>query len=280
MRLIRVGPPGSERPAVLTGDHTAVDVSGHVSDFDPGFFERDGLAELSDILEDDALPHFDPEEVRLGPPVARPFKIIGIGLNYEDHARESGMEIPTEPVLFMKASNSLSGPYDDILLPPGAAKVDWEVELGVVMGATARYLGDESEAEETIAGFCVANDVSERSWQLERGGQWVKGKSAETFCPLGPWLVTPDGIPDLTDLELTLSVNGQIRQSGNTSKLIFTPWYIVWYLSQVMVLAPGDLILTGTPSGVGLASGTFLEEGDVVELSITGLGSQRAVCRR
>lgn len=280
MRLVRVGPRGKERPAVLTSDHTAVDVSGHVPEFDGGFFARGGLSAMAGLLEDDDLPFFDLEGLRLGSPVARPFKIVGIGLNYEDHARESGMDIPAEPVVFMKATNSLSGPYDDILLPPGSDKVDWEVELGVVIGAEARHLADEFEAAEAIAGFCIAHDVSERSWQLERGGQWVKGKSAETFCPLGPWLVTPDEIPDLMNLDLTLSVNGRVRQSGNTSKLIFTPRHIVWYLSQMMALEPGDVILTGTPPGVGLATGSFLEPGDVVELVIEGLGSQRAVCRR
>lgn len=280
MRLARVGPRGEERPAVLTSDHTAVDVSRHVPEFDGGFFASGGLSALADLLEDDDLPLIDLDGLRLGSPVARPFKIVGIGLNYEDHARESGMEIPTEPVVFMKAPNSLSGPYDDILLPPDAGKVDWEVELGVVVGTEARYLADEARAGEAIAGYCVAHDVSERSWQLERGGQWVKGKSAETFCPLGPWLVTPDEIPDVMDLDLTLSVNGRLRQSGNTSKLIFTPEHIVWYLSQMMVLEPGDLVLTGTPPGVGLASGTFLGEGDVVELAIESLGTQRAVCRR
>jgi 2-keto-4-pentenoate hydratase/2-oxohepta-3-ene-1,7-dioic acid hydratase in catechol pathway len=273
-----VGPRGEERPAVLTSDDAALDVSRHVADFDSDFFAAGGLVLLSEVLEED-LPLLDLGGLRLGSPIARPHKIIGIGLNYEDHAREAGMEIPAEPVLFMKATNSLSGPYDDILLPPGSAKVDWEVELGVVMGQGARYLSDDAEAEKAIAGFCVAHDVSERSWQLERGGQWVKGKSAETFCPLGPWLVTPEEISDVMNLDLALSVNGSLRQSGNTSNLIFSPRHLVWYLSQMMVLEPGDVIITGTPPGVGLASGTFLGEGDVVELSITGLGAQRAVCR-
>jgi 2,4-diketo-3-deoxy-L-fuconate hydrolase len=280
MRLARVGPKGEERPIVVTDDGTAVDVSSHVSDFDAHFLERGGLRELAGILGRDDLPRLDLAGLRVGAPIARPFKIVGIGLNYEDHARESGMEIPTEPVVFMKAPNSLSGPYDDILLPPDAGKVDWEVELGVVVGTEARYLADEASAAAAIAGYCVAHDVSERSWQLERGGQWVKGKSAETFCPVGPWLVTPDEIPDIGDLELRLSVNGVVRQSGHTSKLIFSPQHIVWYLSQMMVLEPGDLVLTGTPPGVGLATGSFLETGDVVELAIEGLGSQRAMCRR
>lgn len=255
--MARVGPRGEERPAVVIDDGTAVDVSAQVSDFDAQFFARGGLGELAGILGRDDLPRLDLAGIRVGPPIARPFKIVGIGLNYEDHARESGKEIPTEPVVFMKASNSLSGPYDDILLPPNAGKVDWEVELGVVVCTEARYLADEASAGEAIAGYCVAHDVSERSWQLERGGQWVKGKSAETFCPVGPWLVTPDEIPDIGNLGLRLSVNGVVRQSGHTSKLIFSPQHIVWYLSQMMVLEPGDLILTGTPPVSVWPSGAF-----------------------
>jgi len=281
MKLIRVGERGKERPAVLLPDGRALDVSSRVRDFDGEFFENGGVDRLR-ALSDPGLPRVDLSATRLGPPIARPWKAIGIGLNYADHARESGSPIPREPVIFMKASNSVSGPDDDILLPRGGDKTDWEVELGVVLGRTARYLPDEAAAAACIAGYCVAGDISERGFQLERGGQWDKGKSCETFCPLGPWLVTPDEIADPQDLDLLLEVNGRRMQSGNTRTMIFSVRHLIWYLSQMMVLEPGDVLLTGTPPGVGLGMKPprYLREGDVVELEIRGLGRQRHLCRR
>ena len=279
MRLVRFGPPGEERPGVLGDDETIADITPLVDDLGPDTL--DGLDELAAAVGTaSGLRSVGLEGVRLGPPIARPHKILGIGLNYADHAEEAGMEVPAEPVVFSKASSSLSGPHDDILLPPGAEKVDWEVELGVVIGMLSRYLPDEAAAGEAIAGYTIANDVSERSYQLERGGQWIKGKSADSFSPIGPWLVTTEDVKDVSDLELICRVNGVARQSGSTATMIFSPRHIVWYLSQMMTLEPGDLILTGTPPGVGMGTGTYLAEGGVVELEITGLGSQRQVCRR
>lgn len=281
MKLIRVGEVGKERPAVIRPDGRAVDVSGRVRDFDGNFFENRGVERLRSLM-DAGLPEIDLSRTRLGPPIARPWKVIGIGLNYADHARESGSPIPSEPVVFLKASNSVSGPYDDLRIPRGSEKTDWEVELGVVLGRQARYLPDEAAAAACVAGYCIAGDISERSFQLERGGQWDKGKSCETFCPLGPWLVTADEIPDPQNLDLLLEVNGQRMQTGNTRTMIFSVRHLVWYLSQMMVLEPGDVILTGTPPGVGLGRKPprYLREGDVVEMEIRGLGKQRHVCRR
>ena len=282
MRLMRVGVPGEERPAVLY-DGVVRDVSEHVKEVDGAFLASGGPARLADALTGSAaeLPEV-PGDVRVGPPIARPHHLLCIGLNYADHARESGMELPEEPIVFTKAPNTLVGPNDDVLLPPGAEKVDWEIELGVVIGERARYLEDEDVAGAHIAGYVLCNDVSERHYQLERGGQWVKGKSAETFNPAGPWLVTPDELDDVGDLSLTLSVNGKVRQQGTTANLVFGVEYLVWYLSQFMVLEPGDLINTGTPAGVGLGLDppVYLTEGDGMELSATGLGTQRQVCRR
>lgn len=239
-----------------------------------------GLEELSKaVTEASDLPSLPLAEVRLGPPITRPGKILGIGLNYVDHAAESEMEIPKQPIVFLKAPSSFSGPFDDLLIPPGATKVDWEVELGVVIGSEARYLQNESEASAVIAGFLTAHDVSERAHQLEMSGQWTKGKSADSFAPTGPWLVTPDEVGDYSDLELRCWVNGELRQSGSTSDMIFGVDYIIYHLSQFMTLEPGDLIMTGTPPGVGLSTGTYLEPGDVVELEVSGLGRQRQVCR-
>lgn len=277
MRFVRFGPPGEERPGVLTDDDTICDISSLVPDLGPTTLDR-----LSDIeAAVDAAPGLDivdAADVRLGSPIARPYKILGIGLNYADHAAESGMEVPTEPVVFSKATSSLSGPYDDIVLPPGAFQVDWEVELGVVMGQTVRYLPDENAALAAVAGYTIVHDVSERHWQLHTGGQWMKGKSADTFTPTGPWLVTPDEVGDVAALDLICRVNGDTRQSGNTSTMVFSPGHIVWYLSQFLTLESGDLIATGTPPGVGLASGTYLQAGDTVELEISRLGSQRQLC--
>lgn len=279
MRFVRFGQPGAERPGVLVDEDEILDISPLVADLGPPTLDH--ISELAaTITTAPGLSSVSLDEVRLGSPIARPHKILGIGLNYADHATEAEMELPAEPVVFSKATSSLSGPFDDIRLLPGAEKVDWEVELGVVVGRLARQLPDESAAEGAIAGYTIAHDVSERSYQLERGGQWMKGKSADTFCPTGPWLVTADEIGDATNLALHCRVNAVPMQSGSTATMIFTPSHIVWYLSQFLTLEPGDLILTGTPPGVGMARGTYLEEGDVVELEVTGLGIQRQTCRR
>jgi 2-keto-4-pentenoate hydratase/2-oxohepta-3-ene-1,7-dioic acid hydratase in catechol pathway len=279
MHLARLGPPGAERPAVLVGDDSYLDVSEEVADFDEAFFGAGGLGRLGEVVgrgtaDDATLPLAGR---RIGAPIRRPQQIIGIGLNYRDHAIEAGMAVPEEPIVFSKAPNSLSGPNDDVHVPRGSTKTDWEVELGVVVGSRCRYLDDEQSANRAIAGYVVVNDVSERSFQLERGGQWGKGKSAETFTPCGPVLVTPDELPDLTSLAMWLDVNGERRQTGSTATMLFGPAFLVHYLSQFMVLEPGDLICTGTPPGVGMSYDppVFLRAGDVVELGIDGLGSQR-----
>jgi 2-keto-4-pentenoate hydratase/2-oxohepta-3-ene-1,7-dioic acid hydratase in catechol pathway len=279
MKLLRVGEFGKEKPAVLLGDGRVVDVSSQVRDFDGSFLESGGLDKLRGIVKGD-LPAIDLAGKRLGSPVARPHKVIGIGLNYADHAKESGMPIPPEPVMFMKASNTVVGPYDTVLIPRGSKKTDWEVELGVVIGKSVRYLADKESALSYVAGYCISNDVSEREFQLERGGQWDKGKSAETFNPLGPWMVTTDEIPDPQGLGMTLDVNGVRRQTGNTKTMIFNVKHLVWYLSQFLVLEAGDVITTGTPPGVGLGqkpTPIYLKENDVMELTIEGLGKQRQV---
>ncbi len=279
MQLLRLGPPGRERPAVKVGDDEYVDLVDDVGDFDEAFFGRGGVDLLHDAVAQrvhDGLT-FPLKGTRIGAPIGRPHQIVGIGLNYRDHAVEAGMPIPDEPIVFNKAPNSLGGPDDDVHLPPGSSKTDWEVELGIVIGARCRYLEDEQAASRAIAGYVVVNDVSERSFQLERGGQWVKGKSAETFTPCGPLLVTPDEIPDVADLSLWLDVNGVRRQTGSTATMLFGPTFLVHYLSRFMVLEPGDLISTGTPPGVGMGlhPPVFLRAGDLVELGIHGLGSQR-----
>ncbi len=279
MRLVRLGLRGEERPGLLIDGERVVDVSAELRDFGPSFFASGGLDGLPELIGAGQQVASAVGNRRWGAPIARPGKIIGIGMNYTDHAREAGASIPTEPVIFMKAANSVSGPFDPIRLPPGAEKVDWEVELGVVVGSEARYLEDEEAGAAAIAGYLVAHDVSERRYQLERGGQWVKGKSAESFCPIGPWLVTPDEV-DSGRLELVCRVNGETMQQGNTADMLFGPAHLVWYLSQFMVLEPGDLVLTGTPAGIGMTTGRYLTEGDVVELSITGLGIQRQECVR
>lgn len=281
MRLMRVGVAGQERPAVL---HEGVirDLSGHVGDIDGVFLEGGGVERVARLLDRDAdqLPVV-PVDTRIGAPIARPHHLLCIGLNYADHARESNVALPDEPIVFSKAPNTLVGPNDDVLLPPGAEKVDWEVELGVVIGSRARYLKDEASARACIAGYVLCNDISERHFQLERGGQWVKGKSCETFNPFGPWLVTPDEVSDVSDLRMTLDLNGERQQDGSTATMIFSPAHIVWYVSQFMVLEPGDLINTGTPPGVGMGQNPprYLRDGDVVELSIAGMGVQRQAVR-
>jgi 2-keto-4-pentenoate hydratase/2-oxohepta-3-ene-1,7-dioic acid hydratase in catechol pathway len=283
MKLVRFGPVGAERPGVLVGTQV-IEVTDLVGDFDTAFFARGGLATLArDLQRHPTLPVHDAGKVeRWAAPIARPGKVVCIGLNYAVHAAESGMELPAEPVVFFKAPSTVVGPDDDVLIPVGGTKTDWEVELGVVIGSTARYLDSTEEARDVIAGYCVSHDVSERHFQLERGGQWVKGKSCETFNPLGPWLVTGDDIADPQDLSLDLSVNGERRQDGNTSAMIFRVLEVVRYLSQFMVLEPGDLINTGTPPGVGMGMSPpqYLREGDVVELGIEGLGRQRQQVRQ
>lgn len=235
---------------------------------------------MQDLL--DKHPHLSEvdENTRWGACVARPGKVICIGLNFSDHAKESGMKPPKEPIIFQKGSNTVVGPYDNILIPRGSTKTDWEVELGIIIGKDARYLDSAEEAKDYIAGYCISHDVSEREFQIEKGGQWTKGKSCDNFNPIGPYLVTPDELDDVHNLPMKLSVNGQQMQDGNSNTMIFDCNYIVHYLSQFMTLEAGDLISTGTPPGVGLGMKPpqYLKEGDVVELSIEGLGSQRQVC--
>ena len=283
MKLVRVGPIGAEIPGVLLEDGTVVDVSSVTCDFGPAFFaDSDGLRRLREIVASGAgaLPTLATDGVRLGPPIARPHKLLCIGLNYADHAEEANLQIPEEPILFAKGTNTIVGPNDTVLLPRTSQKTDWEVELALIIGKVARYLPDEASAMDAIAGYAVSNDVSERAFQIERGGQWIKGKSCETFNPLGPWIVTRDEIDDPQKLGMSLSVNGQVMQEGNTATMIFSPAHIVWYLSQFMVLEPGDVINTGTPPGVGMGMSPprFLHTGDVMELEIDGLGQQRQVC--
>jgi 2-keto-4-pentenoate hydratase/2-oxohepta-3-ene-1,7-dioic acid hydratase in catechol pathway len=282
VRFVRFSQDRGVATGVLDGT-TVVDVSQLLS-APPATL---GGAELTRLLrafeaDGDRLPQHDLESVQLRSPIPRPGKVVCIGLNYRDHAEESGMPYPDEPIVFFKAPNAMCGPYDDLQLPPEAEKVDWEVELGVVIGEEARYLPDPAAAREVIAGYCVSNDVSERAYQLERGGQWVKGKSCESFQPTGPWLVTADEVEDPQELDLQLWVNGELMQSGRSADMIFGVEYLIWYLSQFMVLEPGDLVNTGTPAGVGMGQtpARFLTEDDVVELEITGLGRQRQRCRR
>jgi 2-keto-4-pentenoate hydratase/2-oxohepta-3-ene-1,7-dioic acid hydratase in catechol pathway len=277
VRLIRLGPAGAERAHLLLEDERVLDVADWVGDFDSAFFARGGLHELRELAQTRRDTAVAMPSVRLGSPVARPGKIVGIGLNYADHAAESGEAIPKEPAVFFKATNTMVGPEDDVRIPRGSRKTDWEVELGVVIGRPCRYLESEEEALAAVAGYMVSHDVSEREFQLERGGQWVKGKSCETFNPAGPWLVTADQIPDPGALDLWLDVNGHRRQIGTTRNMIFGVAKIISYLSQFMVLDPGDVINTGTPGGValGMPDHPYLRAGDIVELGITGLGRQR-----
>jgi 2,4-didehydro-3-deoxy-L-rhamnonate hydrolase len=277
MKLIRFGEPGKELPGVLLDDGTRLDVSGFVSEYDETFFAGGGLSALADWLKRNrsAAPRVD-AAVRLGAPIPRPSKIICIGLNFRDHAAESGMAIPQEPVIFFKATTSLVGPNDNLVIPKNAHKVDWEVELAVVMGKKANYVSKE-QALDFVAGYALHNDYSERTNQLERGGQWVKGKSSDSFAPLGPFLATRDEIPDTGRLGMWLKVNGQFRQKSTTAEMIFDVPAIVSYVSEFMTLLPGDLISTGTPAGVGLGMKPpqYLKPGDVVELGMERLGESR-----
>ncbi|HET6287626.1 MAG TPA: fumarylacetoacetate hydrolase family protein [Amycolatopsis sp.] len=285
MQLLRLGEPGSERPFVRAGDGTLRDLSGLTADLDGGFFASDDVTRVAAALAAGELPEAGPEaaRARVGAPIARPGKVVCIGLNYRQHAEESGAAVPTEPVVFMKASDVVVGPEDDVLVPRGSTKTDWEVELGVIIGKTARYLESVEDALGHVAGYTVSNDVSEREFQLERGGQWDKGKSCENFNPLGPWLVTADEVADPQALGLRLWVNGEKKQDSSTKDMIFPVAEIVHYLSQFMVLRPGDLINTGTPQGVALGRPDpkpYLREGDVIELEIDGLGRQRQTVRQ
>jgi 2-keto-4-pentenoate hydratase/2-oxohepta-3-ene-1,7-dioic acid hydratase in catechol pathway len=280
MLLIRHGQPGQEKPGLVL-DGYRYDLSQFGEDFDEKFFASDGLARLAafvDVQRELLLPI--PPTTRLGPPVARPSKIVCAGLNYTDHAEEMGLGLPTEPVIFLKATSALSGPNDDIVLPRGSEKTDWEAELAVVIRKRASYVA-EADAAQYIAGYVLLNDVSERAYQLERGGTWDKGKGCDTFAPLGPWLATPDELLNPSRLKIWLSVNGEKVQDGNTANLIFRVPYLISYISQFMTLLPGDIISTGTPAGVGsgLKPPRYLAPGDVVELGIEGLGSSRQTVR-
>jgi 2,4-didehydro-3-deoxy-L-rhamnonate hydrolase len=282
VKLIRCGEAGNEKPGILLEDGTRLDVSAFGSNYDESFFGDDGLKKLKDWIARNAAtaPRFSPT-ARLGPPICRPSKIVCIGLNFRDHAAESKMELPGEPVIFFKATTSLAGPNDSVMIPKGAEKLDCEVELAVVIGMKASYVS-KRQAMDHVAGFALHNDYSERTFQLERGGQWVKGKSADTFAPLGPFLATQDEIADFRNLSMWLKVNGEYRQRGSTANMIFDVPALVSYVSQFMTLLPGDVISTGTPAGVGLGMKPpkYLREGDTVELGIDGLGQSRQIVVR
>ena len=276
MKLIRFGEYRNEKPGIISNEKW-LDVSALVDDYNESFFESDGLNRLQEIVEkkSDQLPEVS-KDTRLGSPVARPSKIICIGLNYHEHAAETGAAIPQEPIVFFKSTTAIIGPNDTVMLPKNSQKTDWEVELAVIIKKKTSYI-EESEAADHIAGYCLHNDLSEREFQLERGGQWVKGKSCDTFAPLGPFLATPDEISNVDQLRLWLSVNGKTMQDGTTANLIFKVGFLISYLSQFMTLLPGDVISTGTPAGVGLGMKppVYLKEGDVMELGIDGLGTQK-----
>ncbi|ALI98016.1 fumarylacetoacetate hydrolase family protein [Rufibacter tibetensis] len=276
MKLFRFGAPGQEKPGVILND-VQYDVSAFGEDYNEAFFQNNGLTRLENyVRENEGTLTQVPEGVRVGSAIARPSKIVCIGLNYADHAKETGAATPKEPIIFFKATTALCGPNDDVIIPRGAEKLDWEVELGVVIGKKASYVSEE-EALDYVAGYVLHNDYSERAFQLERGGQWVKGKSNDTFAPVGPFLATPDELGDINNLRLWLTVNGETMQNGSTSNLIFNIPVLVSYLSQFMTLLPGDLISTGTPAGVGLGMNppVYLKPGDVVELGIDGLGTSK-----
>ena len=276
MKLIRFGEIGKEKPGVLIREKR-FDVSSIVTDYNEAFFENDGLEKLKNALElNPALPEVD-ASVRLGSPVARPSKIICIGLNYVDHCHETNAPIPTEPIIFFKSTTALCGPNDDVIIPKNSQKTDWEIELAFVIGKKASYV-EEAEALDYVAGYCLHNDYSERAFQIEMGGQWAKGKGCDTFAPLGPFLATQDEIADVNNLSMWLTVNGKTFQNSNTSNLVFKIPFLVHYLSQFMTLLPGDVISTGTPPGVGLGikpEPIFMKAGDVVELGMEGLGSSK-----
>jgi len=274
MRFARLGPVGHEIP-VVQHDGRSFDLRSITARIDGAFFAAGGVEKARAALSD--LPELDATGLRIGAPIDQPTKIVCIGLNYRDHAEETGAAIPGEPVVFMKDPSTIVGPFDDVLIPRGSVKTDWEVELGIVIGAEARYLASPDDVDAVIAGYVLSHDVSEREFQLERGGQWDKGKSCETFNPLGPWLATVDELGDPQALSMGTRVNGEVRQNGTSATMIFGIRHVVWYLSQFMVLRPGDLINTGTPAGValGLPDHPYLRAGDVVELEIEGLGLAR-----
>ena len=276
MKLIRFGEAGKEKPGIVLNEKH-YDVSDHVHDYDEAFFETGGIEQLTSLLQekDNFFPEVDPT-VRLGSPVARPSKIVCIGLNYASHAKETGATPPTEPVIFMKSTTSLCGPFDDVMIPKDSVKTDWEVELAVVIGKRASYV-EEAEAMDYVAGYCLHNDVSEREYQLERGGTWDKGKGCDTFAPMGPWMVTKDEVGDPHKLRLWLTLNEKKLQDGNTSDFIFNIPHMISYVSRFMTLLPGDVISTGTPAGVGLGFNPpiYLKPGDVMELGIDGLGTSK-----
>ncbi|MEO3406653.1 fumarylacetoacetate hydrolase family protein [Mucilaginibacter sp. CAU 1740] len=274
MKLIRFGEPGKEKPGVILNDKK-YDVSAFGEDYTEQFFETDGLNRLSAFVQDNLLPEVA-DDVRLGSPIARPSKLVCIGLNYADHAKETNAPLPPEPVIFMKSTTAIVGPFDDIMIPKNSVKTDWEVELAVVIGKKASYV-EEAEAMDYVAGYVLHNDVSEREFQLERNGTWDKGKGCDTFAPLGPFLATPDEIADPHNLRLWLKVNGETMQDGTTSNFIFNLPHLISYTSQFMTLLPGDIISTGTPAGVGLGMKPpiYLKAGDVVELGIEGLGESK-----
>ena len=276
MKLIRFGEVNNEKPGVIIDDEY-FDVSIFGRDYNEQFFETDGLKQLEKFIESnkEQLPKVS-KEVRLGSPVTRPSKIICIGLNYADHAKETNAKIPVEPIIFFKATTALCGPFDDVIIPKNSIKTDWEVELALVIGKRCSYV-EEADALNYVAGYCLHNDLSERAFQLERNGQWVKGKSCDTFAPLGPFMATTDEIEDVNNLRLWLTVNGNKMQDGNTSNFIFKIPFLISYVSQFMTLLPGDIISTGTPAGVGLGMNPqlYLKPGDVMELGIDGLGTSR-----
>jgi 2-keto-4-pentenoate hydratase/2-oxohepta-3-ene-1,7-dioic acid hydratase in catechol pathway len=274
MKLLRFGQSGNEKPGVLINNEIC-DVSSFGEDFSEKFFESDGLNRLKLWLSKNSnLPKVT--DSRIGTPFTRPSKIICIGLNYSDHAKETGAKLPTEPIIFFKATSALTGPNDQLTIPRNSLKTDWEVELAVVIGKKASYI-DEKNALDYVAGYCLHNDYSEREFQLERGGQWVKGKSCDTFAPMGPYLVTSDEIVNIDNLSMWLTVNGKKYQDGSTANMVFKVPFLVSYLSQFMTLLPGDVISTGTPAGVGLGFNppVYIKKGDVIELGIEGLGTQR-----
>ena len=277
MKLIRYGEPSREKPGLILDDKSMIDASEVTNDYDEQFFGNGGLDRLRNWAEQHAAdaPAI-PDDSRLGPPIARPSKIVCIGLNYVDHARESGLQPPEEPVIFFKATSSMVGPNDDLIIPKNSKATDWEVELAIIIGKRASYV-EKGEAMDYVAGFALHNDYSERDFQIHRGGQWVKGKSCDTFAPLGPFLATKDEIADVHQLSMWLKVNGEFKQEGSTSNMIFDVPTVVSYVSQFMTLLPGDVISTGTPAGVGLGfkPPQYLKAGDVVELGIEGLGSSR-----
>ncbi|PIB30420.1 ureidoglycolate lyase [Maribacter sp. 4U21] len=281
MKLIRFGKVGKERPGVQLKDGSQINVSGFGQDYDEHFFGNDGIEQLKKWLDTnkDSCPKISDSE-RLGPPLTRPSKIVCVGLNYAKHAAESGMEVPLEPVLFFKATSAIVGPYDDLIIPRGSKKTDWEVELAVVIGKKASYV-EEKDALNHVAGYVLHNDYSERAYQIERSGQWVKGKSCDTFAPLGPFIATTDEIEDPNNLNLWLKLNGETVQNSSTSDFIFNVQEVVSYISKFMTLLPGDVISTGTPFGVGLGFNPpkYLKPGDVVELGIDGLGKSKQTAK-